>query len=335
AAMDELLEKAAAAGDVGVAVLPPPIAMTPVARRVALVGFAVSGAAAMTLQGLWTRALAVLIGSSIFSFTLILLAFLVGLGVGSAVFGRLSQRTAHPVRWLAALHLGIAGAVGVSYLVTDKIPYVFTWLLESSSYGVDTVLVCQFVLACITVLPATVLMGGVFPLTMRIAAADLGSIGRDVGSAYALNTVGAIIGSFLSGFVTLPLLGLQKGIYASVLAGLSLSAALFLVAPGLAPRRRAAGAAVALALAVIGALLPRWDLVSFSSGFFRVSIAREYIYRKIHKKTWQSPKLVFYEDGVATTVSVDQWGKTYSLKNNGKVDASNDGDMATQIIVGL
>ncbi len=44
---------------------------------------------------------------------------------------------------------------------------------------------------------------------------------------------------------------------------------------------------------------------------------------------------MFYEDGVATTVSVDQWGKTFSLKNNGKVDASNDADMATQIIVGL
>ena len=45
---------------------------------------------------------------------------------------------------------------------------------------------------------------------------------------------------------------------------------------------------------------------------------------------------MFYEDGIATTVSVDQWdAKTYSLKNNGKVDASNDDDMPTQIMVGL
>ena len=44
---------------------------------------------------------------------------------------------------------------------------------------------------------------------------------------------------------------------------------------------------------------------------------------------------MFYEDGIATTVSVDQWDKTYSLKNNGKVDASNDADMPTQIVVGL
>jgi spermidine synthase len=337
--MDELMETAAETGALTdgarAAALPPPIVMTPLARRAALAGFAVSGATAMTLQVLWTRALAVLIGSSIFSFTLILLAFLVGLGLGSAVFGRISQRTAHPVRWLATLHLGIAAAVGVSYLVTDKLPYVFTWLLESSSFGVDTILVCQFILACIAVLPATVLMGGVFPLTVRVAAARLDSVGRDVGSAYALNTVGAIVGSFLSGFVTLPLFGLQKGIYVAVLAGLSLAAVLFWCAPGLSRTRRAVGVAVAIAMALVGLRLPRWDLVSFSAGFFRVSIAREYISRQIHKKPWQHPKLVFYEDGVATTVTVDQWGKTYSLKNNGKVDASNDADMATQIIVGL
>jgi spermidine synthase len=135
--------------------------------------------------------------------------------------------------------------------------------------------------------------------------------------------------------VTLPLLGLQKGIYVAVLASLSLTALLFACAPGLPRARRAIGVAVAIAMALGGLGLPRWDLVSFSAGFFRVSIAREYIYRKIHKKTWQHPKLVFYEDGIATTVSVDQWGKTFSLKNNGKVDASNDGDMATQVIVGL
>ena len=49
------------------------------------------------------------------------------------------------------------------------------------------------------------------------------------------------------------------------------------------------------------------------------------------KKPWETPELVFYEDGVSTTVSVDQWGKTFSMKNNGKVDASSDADMPTQI----
>jgi len=66
-----------------------------------------------------------------------------------------------------------------------------------------------------------------------------------------------------------------------------------------------------------------------------MSIAREYISRKVHKRPWKNPELMFYEDGIATTVSVDRWDTTYSLKNNGKVDASNDADMPTQIVVGL
>ena len=194
----------------------------------------------MTLQVLWTRALAVLIGSSIFSFTLILLAFLIGLDRVGAV--RAPQRTPHPVRWLAAAAPGHRGAVGVSYL-SPKLPYVFTWLLESASFGVDTILVCQFILACITVLPATILMGGVFPLTVRIAAARLDSVGRDVGTAYALNTVGAIVGSFLSGFVTLPHARPAKGdLRRGARSSLSLAAALFACAPGL-PRARRGGVA--------------------------------------------------------------------------------------------
>ncbi|HEX2658281.1 MAG TPA: fused MFS/spermidine synthase [Polyangia bacterium] len=335
-AMDELLEKAAAEGQIEAATALPPVALvTPWARQVALGAFAVSGATAMTLQVLWTRALAVLIGSSAYSFTLILLSFLVGLGTGSALFGRISQKTAHPVRWLGGLHLGIAVAIGISYLLTDRLPIVFTWLLASSSFGVDGVLICQFALACIAVLPTTILMGGVFPLTARIATASIDSVGKDIGNAYALNTVGAILGSFLSGFVVLPMLGLQKGIYLVAALGLGLAALLFATAPELPRPRRLIAVGCALAMALGGLALPRWNLMLFSSGFFRVSIARDYIYRKMHKKEWKYPELAFYEDGIATTVSVDKWGKTLSLKNNGKVDASNEGDMPTQITVGL
>jgi spermidine synthase len=334
--LDEIYAEARAQGQLAEAPAAPPTrTVTPAARRAVLAAFAVSGATAMTLQGLWTRALAVVIGSSIYSFTLILLAFLVGLGAGSAVFARLAERPLHPIRWLATVHLGIGACVGLSYLLTDRLPYLFAWLLGSGSLSPDAVLVCQFVLACVAVLPATFLMGAIFPLSIRVAAGTLASVGRDVGNAYALNTVGAIVGSFVSGFVVLPTLGLQRGIYVTVCVGLALAALLFLVAPGLAARARLAGVAAAVALAAGGLALPRWNLVLFSQGFFRISIARDYIERRSHHQDWATPRLVFYEDGIATTVSVDQWGKTYSLKNNGKVDASSDADMPTQISVGL
>ena len=58
--------------------------------------------------------------------------------------------------------------------MTDRLPFLFAWLLGSGSFGPDTVLGCQFVLACVAILPATLLMGAVFPLSIRVAAADLG-----------------------------------------------------------------------------------------------------------------------------------------------------------------
>ena len=312
-----------------------PVQVSAAARRVVLVGFAVSGATAMIVQVLWTRSLAVLIGSSIYSFTIILLAFLVGLGGGSAWFGRVGDRFRNPVRALAWVHLGTVFALGSSYLLMDKLPFVFAWLLASTSFGPSAVQVCQFVLACLVILPATLLMGAVFPLTMRVATGNVDAVGRDVGRAYAVNTIGAILGSFLSGFVVLPALGLQRGIYLAVASLALLVVALFWFAPEVSKRQRATGITLALFAIAVGPLLPTWNLTSFSQGFFRVSIARDYVERKNAHKEWKRPELVFYEDGVATTVTVEKWGKTYSLKNNGKVDASSEVDMPTQVSVGL
>lgn len=334
--LDEMLSQAVALGEIQASsVVPAPPAITRRARNVVLFGFALSGATAMTLQVLWTRALAVVIGSSVYSFTLILLAFLVGLGGGAAVLGARADRTANPVRWLGITHLGIAFAVGFSYLIIDDLPYVFTWLLSATDFGVSAILFCQFILACVAILPATLLMGAIFPLTMRIAMGTLDNVGRDVGSTYALNTLGAITGSFAAGFVILPSLGLQRGIYVSVVAGLALAAALFVIDPKPSRRSRAIGVGCAVGLALVGLLLPRWNLTSFSIGFFRASIAKDFVQRRQAGKEWKSPILEFYEDGIATTVSVDRWGKTYSMKNNGKVDASSDADMPTQVSVGM
>jgi spermidine synthase len=84
-------------------------------------------------------------------------------------------------------------------------------------------------------------------------------------------------------------------------------------------------------LVALVAFLPGWNLLRFSAGLFRVSIARQII----ESNKWALPRLDYYKDGVSTTVSVEQWVRTVALKNNGKVDASNGDDMATQIMVGL
>jgi spermidine synthase len=310
---------------------PPPPEVDRRARRVALCAFGVSGAVAMVYQVIWTRALFVNIGSSVYSFTIVLVAFLIGLAGGAATFGRFAQRSKNPLGMLALFHVAIAVLVGVSHLLIDQLPFVFLYLLRGEQLSSRLILWSQFHMALLTMLPATFAMGGILPITVRIYASGLERVGKDVGSAYSINTIGAIVGSFLAGFVVIPVLQLQPGMYLAACTNLLLA----LVLGSFSSWRRSFKIALApsvVAIAVIGALLPSWKLLHFTAGIFRPALARDVL--KTGK--WEDPKLVYYRDGISTTVSVEQWSaEHFSLKNNGKVDASTGDDMPTQITVGL
>ncbi len=73
----------------------------------------------------------------------------------------------------------------------------------------------------------------------------------------------------------------------------------------------------------------RWNRTHMTLGVFRLSYAHD----MLDESTWGAPDLVYYNDGLTTTVTVERWGRHYALKNNGKVDASNGDDMPTQINV--
>lgn len=334
---------------------PPPLEYvpTPRQRRIAVAAYAISGATAMVYQVLWTRSLAIVLGSSVYSFTLILLAFLIGLALGAAVVTRLLPGIRRPVLALGVVHgLTLLTAL-YSYLTVDKLPEAFLMILRGGSFNVDELLLTQFVLAALTMLPATLAMGAVMPLTMRIYTATVDGAGKDVGVAYAWNTLGAITGSFAAGFLVLPVLGLQRGLLLCAAITAGLSALLLWHAEPLRRKRapenasdsageaagpvRAATSARPIALLIVAAtavfvlVSPRWNLTHFSAGLFRISIAKS-IFQLSNRLL---PQLLYYKDGVATTVSVEQWDKTIALKNNGKVDASNGDDMSTQIMVGL
>ena len=302
------------------------------ARTVALVAFGVSGGVAMVYQVIWARTLSMTMGSSVYSFTIVLVAFLIGLAGGAAVMARLASRTRDPVGWLAVNHLLIAVLVGASFLLADRLPLVFLWLIKGSTIDASSVLWSHFAMALLTMLPATLAMGGIFPLTIRIYSSHLPQVGQDVGRVYSINTVGAIVGSFLAGFVVIPVLQLQPGTFIAACLNLATAVALSLVAPWRTVRRVALAAVVA-SLVVVALLLPRWDIGRLSAGLFRLSIARNVL---TAGKWEEGGKLMYHRDGICTSVTVERWsGDHYSLKNNGKVDASTGDDMPTQISVGL
>lgn len=310
-----------------------PAEAEPVGRRLLLAAYALSGAVAMALEVFYSRVLAIVLGSSVYSFTLVLVVFLLGLSAGAALAARRAARTARPAGALAAVYLGLAAAILLSHAVIDWLPRLLIALLESTDLDVSAILGIHALLAGLVILPVALALGAVMPLVMRAIVGDLDRLGRDVGRAYAANTVGAIAGAVLAGFAVLPLFGLETGLRlaAAIAAGLALALARR-AAPGRArTTRRRIVLGLAAAVAALAFLAPGWNQSDLTAGLFRGHILTQ----ALEQGGLFEREIVYYRDGVSTTVSVERAGESWVLKNNGKVEASDRHDMPTQILVGL
>ncbi|MFH1807332.1 MAG: fused MFS/spermidine synthase [Pseudomonadota bacterium] len=296
---------------------------------------ALTGGLAMQLQVLWSRALSVVIGSSTYAFSLILVVTLLGMALGGRIVaGRADQ--GGPRRALVRLGLlfGIAAlGVFVGTLLIDKLPSVIRdaarmpQLSPTLLFGVELL-----VIGAVVLVPATAL-GGSLPGALQVARRDVRrSAAGFVGQAYAVNTVGAIVGSALGGFVTIPLLGVDAGLRLTSLCYAGMAAVLVTAAQPRRARwdRSLRAPALATGLAVLVLVTPDLDVMRWSSGFFRVYLPRTY-----RDDDDTGDRLLFHRDGIVATVTVEDNVGSIALKVNGKVDASSRGDMPTQILSGL
>ncbi|RJP71132.1 MAG: spermidine synthase [Candidatus Abyssobacteria bacterium SURF_17] len=189
---------------------------------VVLLIFGVSGMLALAYEVLWARMLVFLLGSSIYSFTMILVVYLLGLTAGSLFSARIIDRNKRPFYVFGSLEVLIGISVFAGLLLFRRVPFQeYSLHMSRSGYFIR-----NFLSTFAIVLPPTLLMGATFPAAVRIYARSLGSLGREVGSLYAVNTVGAIVGSFAAGFVLIPLLGSKNSmivlILMSIVAGMVL-----------------------------------------------------------------------------------------------------------------
>lgn len=295
-------------------------------RRLVLWLYACSGAIAMVLEVLWSRTLAIVNGSSVYSFTIVLCTFLVGISLGSAIAAKLWSHTRRPLTVLAGLFLFAAGGILLFHALADELPELFLALLEGTTMSVDTVLGVHIFLSALIIIPTALALGAVMPVAIRAYVGAVDHVGRDVGKAYAANTVGAILGSVAGGFIILPGPGLEMGAKMAAFAMLILA----VVAAVLDGRKRVVPA-LAFVIAVVGLFSPDWNRSNLTSGLFRTHQASSYI----RDGGLFQREIVYYRDGISTTVSVERFAGGWVLRNNGKVEASDRHDMPTQILVGL
>ncbi len=161
------------------------------------VTIALSGMSALGAEVIWTRLLSLLLGATVYTFSIILAVFLVGLGVGSSIGAFLSRGTVRPRVALGCCQILLAAATAwAAYTIADSLPYwpINPWLSTSPWFNFQLDLVrCAW-----AILPAACLWGASFPLAIAAVASPGKDAGRLVGGIYAANTVGAILARSVS-----------------------------------------------------------------------------------------------------------------------------------------
>jgi spermidine synthase len=291
-----------------------------------LIGTAASGFAAMAGEVAWARLFALVLGSSVYVFGMIVLVFLVGMSLGSALFARIRRWRPIDVFATASLANGVWGTVTIA--LVPVLPAVFLRDFPSVRGSFLLQQLQQLFLVSLVLLPAAILFGLAFPAAIAATTSGVEKLGIGIGRITLWNTAGTVGGAFLTGFLLIPWIGLR----AALVAGLAATTAMGLVVAWPAPWRRVAAVSGGLALA--GALfLPSWprEIMVSGAGFYAT------LHDPPEKLLEEARKmdLLFYKDGVSTTLSVDRQQDYRYYRSNGKTDASTaPGDMANQLLLG-
>ena len=291
--------------------------------------FGFSGVAAMVYQVAWNRIFSLVLGSSVYAFSLIVTTFILGLALGAVVFSRLCGLFGNLVKTLGVLQVGIGVSAFVTLPLLGSVPLLNRWVYRNFGVEFATVQWSNFLIIFAFLFVPTFLMGGQFPVVMKIVTGSLARVGRGVAAAYAANTVGAIFGSFAGGFILLPRLGIQNSILGAAWLNLGLGVVLLSLTAGPAFKRYVLPPALLVCL--LGArAMPAWDKAVISSGSFM-----PYRIGDLDDALRKTNKILFYREGLHVTVTTElAVSGNIFLRVNGKTDASLALDMRTQLLSG-
>jgi spermidine synthase len=280
---------------------------------------AMSGFCALAAEVVWTRLLALLFGATVYTFSIILAVFLVGLGLGSAAGSWLARKTERPLAALGWCQLlAGAGIVWSAYLLMAVLPY---WVTAATPNQIWLTFRIDVGRALLAILPAPLLWGASFPFALAALShdaeeADPADPGDIVGRVYAANTVGAIAGALGASLFLVGSIGSQHTQQLMVV----MSAVAGAVAIG------TAGVPALTALLVIAGAL----LVPPLPGIL-VAYGR-------HAANWsgKAGDIFYVGEGTSSSVAVSRTaGGVLNYHNAGKIQASSEPqDMRLQRMLG-
>jgi len=298
------------------------------------VAIGLSGMTALAAEVIWTRILSLLFGATTYTFSLILAAFLVGLGIGSTIGSSLARTIARPRAAFAWCQLLLCAAIAWSaHVLTQSLPY---WPINPSISGDPWFTLQLDLVRCLwAVLPAAILWGASFPLALASVAARGQDPARLVGGVYAANTVGAIVGALSASLLLVMWIGSQHA--QQVLIVISMVAGLLVLEPvgGGGPgeetktfRSQIPGLALVAVMIACGALLIRTvhEVPGLLIAYGRYAATR----------VSQANEIIYKGEGMMASVAVSRLSNgVLNYHNAGKVQASSEPqDMRLQRMLG-
>ncbi|NUP98920.1 MAG: fused MFS/spermidine synthase [Armatimonadetes bacterium] len=190
------------------------------ARRVVVLCFLLSGATALAYEIIWLRQLTLIFGATVLGAGCVLAAYMAGLACGNAWWAPRADRAARPLRLYAQLEFGVALGAAVTPWLFDLVRLAYRHLFTNGVNDFEALSLVRFVLCLPALLLPTFLMGGTLPVLVRFYTRSVDRFGRGTGDLYAVNTLGATLGTLVTGFVLLPQLGVRGSLAAAVAVNL-------------------------------------------------------------------------------------------------------------------
>jgi spermidine synthase len=279
---------------------------------------AFSGLTALGAEVVWTRLLSLLLGATVYTFSIILAVFLTGLWAGSGAGSFLARRVRDPRLALAGCQILLALAIAwTAYTLAYVLPWwpVDPWLAINPWVNFDLDLT-----RCLrAILPATLLWGASFPLALAAAAGKREDPARLTGEVYAANTAGSIVGALAFSLLLIPAIGTHGS--QQVLIWLAAAAAVVAIAPMVFAKP------MAFAGALAGAAALAWGLSATVGGvpWQAIAYGRRVapILRGLDRAADAETTPVFVGEGVNSSVVITQRGDQKFFYVSGKSEASS------------
>ncbi len=295
----------------------------PQGYRYALIAFFLSGFTAMVYQVAWSRLLVGVIGSTTYAFSMILMGFLLGIGLGSYIVSLLSGKRRFDLFHFSIIQIAIGITCFLTIAIFRIMPDLMLKGFAITGRSYTGILTLEFCLVLVFLLLPTTLFGATFPIIAGVYNRGREHRGRNIGNIYASNTAGAILGSALAAFLFLPWLGSTLSIKTATVINILVGITGFTV---LRRPKFIAASVLFLVIVLLPVSIPQKIL---DSGVAIYGMNKNFLMRQ------KNYHYLYQKEGLNATISVaaDRSGNLV-LKTNGKIDASTGSDMSTQFAVG-